>query len=166
MLDLYRPDGHVLVIGTGRKTRKYLDVLGWEENALLDASRRFPGRRIVYRPKPLGLKIRQTAKPDPVEWEYRSENTSINSALKGASLVICRHSNVAVDACMAGIPVECSGGAAHWLYSRVPIPTMQERLDFLYRLAWWQWRFFEMKSAWQFLVKKAAELRLNSQPVS
>jgi hypothetical protein len=85
----------------------------------------------------------------------------MNKALAGASLVICRHSNAAIEACIAGVPVECSGGAAHWLYSRTPRPTTEERLDFLYRLAWWQWRFIEMKSAWLFLMKKAAELNLH-----
>ena len=36
---------------------------------------------------------------------------TIADVLNGCSVVVCRHSNVAVDACIAGVPVECEGGA-------------------------------------------------------
>jgi hypothetical protein len=143
-----RDGGHVLVVGLGPKSRAYLGEFGWEERALAAAAARFPDRRIVYRPKPAGVGDR-----DSVEWPHRSEGTTVATALRGASLVICRHSNVAVDACIAGVPVECEGGAALWLYSRGAAPTRAERLDFLHRLCWWQWRFREMERAWKFLLR-------------
>lgn len=148
MREDWRHDGHVLVVGLGAKSRKYLGEYGWERGALESAARRFPGRRIVYRPKPSAR-----GEPDPVGWPDVSVGTTVQQALKGASLVVCRHSNVAVDACIAGVPVECEGGAARWLYARGAQPTEAERLDFLRRLCWWQWRFREMGEAWKFLLK-------------
>ena len=155
----YRPDGHVLVIGMGSKSHNYLGEHDWEARTLRTMERRFPGRRIVYRPKP--LPVRSKRAPDGVRWPDKSVGVSLDKALKGASLLVCRHSNSAVEACRVGVPVECEGGAAHWLYSQTPIPGYAERRDFLYRLLWWQWRFHEMREAWQFLIPKATQLGLH-----
>jgi len=150
----YDPDGHVIVVGMGRKSRAYLHLLDWERSKLQEASERFPGRRIIYRPK---LNKRQV-EDALVPWPDSSVGGSIQDLLKGASLVICRHSNVAVDACIAGVPVECEAGAAHWLYSRGTTPTVKERLDFLYRLCHWQYQRNneDMKRGWEFLIKVSA----------
>jgi hypothetical protein len=144
------PRGPVLVIGMGPKAHAYLSDGGWELSALRAAKARFPNRDVIYRPKPLRHNL------VPVEWPNVLEEMSITKALRGVSLVICKHSNVAVDACIAGVPVECESGAAHWLYSRHPVPTEPQRLDFLYRLAWWQWRLREkdMEKAWYFLMPR------------
>ena len=154
----YDPDGHVLVLGMGPKFHDYMGEHSWEIDALQKAAKRFPGRRIVYRPKPRS-KTKSGERLDTVDWEDRSEWVTLKKALSGASLMITRHSNAAVEACVLGIPVECDGGAAHWLYHRNPNPSESERLDFLYRLAWWQWQFREMGDAWKFLVKKYDELK-------
>jgi hypothetical protein len=102
---------------------------------------------VVYRTKPRlpGKNL------DRVKWPFISTGEFVVDALRGASLVICRHSNVAIDACIAGVPVECEDGAAYWLYRRGSVPTVAQRLDFLHRLCWWQWRFSEMDKAWLFL---------------
>jgi len=146
------PAGHVVVIGLGVKSRESLNIHNWELKHLRDTQLRFPDRRVLYRPKP-------QLKRDPhILWEPRDGFSPIEDVLRGASLVICRHSNVAVDACIAGIPVECEDGAAHWLYSRYPNPTKEQRLDFLCRLAHWQWTCLEMQQAWRFLQKVSASL--------
>jgi hypothetical protein len=75
----------------------------------------------------------------------------IKDVLRGCSLVVCRHSNVAIDACVAGVPVDCEGGAALALYAEHPQPTREHRVQFLQRLSWWQWRPSEARDAWQFV---------------
>ena len=75
--------------------------------------------------------------------------TPIEQVLAGARLVVCRHSNVAVDAVIAGVPFECEDGAAYWLQGK-PY-TVENRLDLLHRLCWWQWTCYEAPAAWRFI---------------
>jgi hypothetical protein len=83
----------------------------------------------------------------------RHANTvPIEEALVGARLLVCRHSNCAIDATIAGVPFECEDGAAWWLAGK-PF-TAAARLDFLHRLCWWQWRHEESAQAWTFLREK------------
>jgi hypothetical protein len=144
--DDYREDGPIIVVGLGRKSREGLGLLNWEAQALQSARDRFPGRKIIYRPKPTMRRYF-----DGVVWDKVDAVTPIDVLLHGASLVICRHSNVALDACVAGIPVECEDGIAAWLYSKTTHPNRAQRLSLLNRAAWWQWRRAEMKLAWRFL---------------
>jgi hypothetical protein len=146
------PAGPVLVIGMGNKSRMHLGDHSWEQNALQLAKAQFPDRRVFYRTKPKG-KVKDT-----VKWPYQSFETTIEEALLGKSLVICKHSNVAIDACLAGVPVQCEDGAAYRLYRNGSTPTVEQRLDFLYRLCWWQWRFLEMDKAWKFLFSTVAQV--------
>jgi len=139
-----RANGPVIVIGMGPKSRTHLGLDDWEITTLSKAKVRFPERRVLYRPKP--RRVMDTH----INWPL-SEGGEIADALRGASLVICRHSNVAVDACIAGVPVECEDGAAFWMYRHGADPGEATRLDFLRRLAYWQWRTDEQKEAWTFL---------------
>lgn len=137
-----RKDGHILLIGLGSKSRSYLNEPDWEANQLESLKQRFPGRRIIYRPKPGHV--------SPfLDVETASTKATIEELLKGAALVICRHSNVACDATLAGVPFEAEDGAAMWLAQRAF--TIENRLDFLRRLAFWQWRAVEAEAAWSFL---------------
>lgn len=139
------PAGPVLLIGLGAKSVQAwgLQPLEWEHAKLADLRIRYPGREIVWRPK--GGK-------DIALEGLRMENTApIADLLRGASLVVCRHSNVAVDACLAGVPVECEDGAAAALYTGNPSPTREERAEFLRRLAWWEWSREEPKAAWKWM---------------
>lgn len=135
--------GPIILCGLGKKQR-YLTQLGiqqWECRRLEELQRRFPGRRILYRPKrqesPLGACAFAMGEIDDV--------------LRNASLLVCAHSNTAVDACIAGVPVECDDGAAYALYEDRPAPTRDERLEFMRALAWWQWSPPEAPEAWAFI---------------
>lgn len=134
------PKGHIVLVGLGRKSRSYLRLQDWETLRLGQLRKRFPGRDIVYRPKPGSPPMKLICRMD--------EHSTIEQLLKGAVLVSCRHSNVAIDAAVAGVPFEADDGAAMWLQAK-PY-TRENRLDFLQRLAWWQWRATEAAQAWQF----------------
>jgi hypothetical protein len=144
------PDGPIVLVGGGRKSLQVLreKPLQWEASVL--PRLRTLGREIVYRPKrptdrgPAGLRV--------------MKHEAIDDALKGASLVVCRHSNVAVDACIAGIPVACDGGAASALYGKDPCKptavTPSQRRKFLESLAWWNWRPSEAAQTWTYLLNR------------
>lgn len=137
----YVAEGPIILVGLGRKSRSYLGLADWERQRLAELRLRFPRREIVYRPKKgspaLVLNVRTDA------------DSPIEELLVGASLVSCRHSNVACDAAVAGVSFECEDGAAMYL-QRKPF-TRENRLDFLWRLAWWQWRASEAAQAWRFI---------------
>lgn len=146
LAERFNPNGPILLVGMGRKTHRIPGMTGWEEAKLASLRHRFPDRKILYRPKPasglnrvvldLGLDI----VPDSIP---------IQQALQGLSLVACRHSNVAVDAVVAGVPYEADDGAACWLTGR-PF-TVANRLDFLHRLAYWQWHAGELSECLTFI---------------
>jgi hypothetical protein len=141
------PAGPVILVALTQKTRQYLGprYANWDDQKLAELKRRYPDRKIIYRPKP---KKRLGARQKP---GFACDDASpIESLLRGASLVVCRHSNVAVDAVIAGVPVECEEGAAMWLKGKPYTP--ENRLDFLRRLAWWQWRSDEAREAWAFIT--------------
>lgn len=144
----FNANGPIIVVGMGPKSHVHLGIKNWEITTLEQTAARFPDKKIIYRPKP--------HRGDTVPWKYRDEHTPIARLLRGASLVICRHSNVAIDACIAGIPVECEDGAAYWLYRHGVNPTYEQRRDFLCRMMYWQWKLAEMPNAWKFLLKAYA----------
>lgn len=137
----YNRNGHIVLVGIGGKSRLQHSCSGWEAKKLNELRSRFPGKRILFRPKPNSPPPRVQCESDCV--------SPIEKVISGASLVVCRHSNVAVDAIIAGVPFEAEDGAATWLTQ------MDEtsRLDFLSRLAWWQWRPDEAQRAWKFLLE-------------
>lgn len=141
------PDGPIILVGLGTKSRLYLKDAHWEARTLADLQRRYPGRAVIHRPKP-GHDFTK------LHCE-RDTETPIDVLLRGASLVVCRHSNVAVDAAIAGVPFECVDGAAFWLMGRSF--SVENRLDFLRRLAWWQWRVKEAAAAWAFIARTLAK---------
>lgn len=139
------PDGPVLLVGLGEKSLAAykLQPLQWERAAVERIQRRLPGREIVWRPK--GPQVRSLAGVRP-----EAEGT-IEDALRGKSLVVCRHSNVGVDAAVAGVPVWCDDGAAAALYGDGPAPTSAQRLQFLNRLSWWNWSPGEAAQCWEWI---------------
>lgn len=141
------PNGPVLLVGLGRKSARMLGVapMWWETKRLRDIRARMPGREVIWRPK----------RPDrtPLDGARMCVDAPIEEALRGMSLVVCRHSNVAVDACVAGVPVECDDGAALALYRGNQSPTREQRAEFLRRLTWWEWRPDEAAQAWDWIER-------------
>lgn len=142
----FDPAGPIVLAGLGKKSRSYLNAWDWEARKLAELRQRFPGRRVIYRPKP--------KHPSPGLNTETDATTPIAKLLRGASLVVCRHSNVAIDAALAGVPFEAEDGAATWLQGK-PY-TRENRLSLLHRLAWWQWRPSEARQAWSFIRSMVA----------
>lgn len=150
--DVWKPEGHVLIVGMGPKANRAhgLPVLQWETQAAKIAQAAYPNRRVIFKPK---------KSTDPMVPGITCDRNPIEQALHGASLVLCRHSNVAVDACIAGVPVVCQDGAAMALYGggtllAPTVPTTAQRLAFLRSLAWWQWTPAEAPKAWAYLLDR------------
>lgn len=154
LTNAWNPTGPVVVAGIGEKaTAQYgPQVSAWETQIIAMAKAR--GRAVLYRPKkhgpiPRGLR---PAAAGPIE-----------KVLRGASLVITWHSNVAVDAIRMGIPVICRDGAAAavsastWPDEGMPRPLAVEvQRRFLQNLAWFQWGLHETADAWLFLTERLA----------
>jgi hypothetical protein len=137
------PTGPIIVAGIGRKAQVQYGaaaVDNWERLMIMDCRRRWPGRRVIRRPKPT------TGGAAPID-----------AVLDRASLVVTWHSNVAVDAIRHGIPVICRDGAAaavcpSALGSEDPQPLTDALRDrFLTNLAWFQWAPEEAVGFWVFL---------------
>lgn len=143
----YDPKGPVIVVGMSRKADRIhgLGMMAWERRAAREAAKRYPTNRVLFRPK------RET---DPPLHGFHSAKGPIEDVLRGASLVICRHSNVAVDACIAGVPVQCEDGAAYALYKHGKQPSPEARLEFLRSLAHWQYRPDEAALAWSYIRQR------------
>ncbi len=141
----YRSDGHIILAGVGPKQRMYMRMSAgldcWEQRKLRELKERFPGRRIVYRPKPNRISPQLRCETDA--------KSDIADLLRGASLIVCMHSNVAVDAVLAGIPFESEDGVSTWLRGK-PY-THEVRLDFCKRLSRWQYKAPETDQAWTFM---------------
>ncbi len=139
----YDPSGPVVLVGLGKKQRALMGFQGqqWERQKFQELRR--SGKRVVYRPK----------RPENLPG-CETRMGEIDDAIRGASLVVCHHSNVAVDACIAGIPVECEAGAAFSLYRENANPSEEQRLEFLRSLAWWQWNPIEAVKAWEYIKER------------
>jgi hypothetical protein len=140
--------GPILLIGIGAKSAVAYGDPHWAIRKLSDLRHRYPGRAIAWRPKGRSA--------TPFASLPLRHGMPIEDALRGCSLVACRHSNVAVDACVAGIPVECDAGAAHALYGRNASPSREDRIDFLRRLSWWEWGICDAPQAWQWIRRVTA----------
>lgn len=139
------PDGPILLIGLGSKSNVAYgyDPLEWESKTLQRIRNEYPGRSVHWRPK--------GARAIKLPGTILRHGMPIEKALRGCSLVVCRHSNVAVDACIAGIPVDCDAGAAYSLYRDDTTPTAAARKQFLQRLSWFNWGFKEAPQCWKWL---------------
>lgn len=137
------PKGPIMLVGNAPKSNR-IGAEGWTAAMSRRIRKALPGRFIAYRPKP--------KRPFEQGVSYDRVSTgAIDDELRGVSLVVCRHSNVAVDACRAGVPVVCEDGAAAAIYPKnlecsEDQPTHDDRQRFLARLAWWQWSADECAS--------------------
>lgn len=142
------PKGPIILVGLGRKSRLQFGFQGlaWEIRKLQEIRKAYPGKTVLYRPK----------KTERLQG-LQSIAGPIEQAIKGASLVVCKHSNVAIDACIAGIPTVCEDGAAAAIYNNnlasPAMPDMGTRRTFLEQLAWFNWSPNEAANAWIFLKR-------------
>lgn len=148
----FNPDGHIVLCGMGRKSRVQFGIDGtaWERSALAKIRAAYHGVQIVYRPKAGATEcLDRTVKVDAI--------SPIEKVIAGARLVVARHSNVAIDACIAGVPVVCEDGAASKLYGadlcNPKNPSPEERLRFLRALAHWQYRPEESLTCWRHILQ-------------
>lgn len=136
---------HILVAGMGNKAAYYEGFAPEEwERSVIEQLQRLTRRRIVYRPKPSWKEAR------PIEGvDYSEPAVPIENALKGAWAVVTHHSNVAVDAILAGIPAFCWKGAAREMSSQdlndIERPFRpDDRLAWASDLAYTQWSVLEI----------------------
>lgn len=146
----WNPDGPVVIAGLGPKALvQYGEaaICGWEADMMRACAARW-SKSIIYRPKK-----DENAAP---AWATRvSRGGPIENVLRGASLVITWHSNVAVDAIRMGIPVVCRDGAAAAVcpstVEAAPRPlAVDVRGRFLANLAWFQYAPSEAALLWRF----------------
>jgi hypothetical protein len=139
--NVWNERGPIIIAGVGCKARKQYGaqtVEAWENKMAAECRRLFPKRLVVRRPK------------KPI-------TSPIEQALRGASLLITWHSNVAVDAIRMGVPVVCKDGAAAAICPSTVSPDQRPmsdewRMRFLSNLAWFQWDLpHEGEACWAFL---------------
>lgn len=108
--------------------------------------REFTDRPIVYRPKPNWL----MAKMIPGARLQRGSDIPLAEALRNCHAVVTHHSNVGVDALLAGIPCITLDGVASVMGSRkfadIEDPPMPDGRDqWAADIAWTQWTVEEMR---------------------
>jgi hypothetical protein len=150
----WNPRGPVVVAGIGDKARVQYGagtVDAWERSMIVACRERWPDRQVVYRKK-------KVSSPEPSDVCLSSPAIPIEQALRGASLVVTWHSNVAVDAIRLGIPAVCRDGAAAAVCPSAldpvadPAPLPDAVRDrFLANLSWFQWAPSEAQACWAFL---------------
>lgn len=135
----WNPKGPAIIAGIGRKARaQYGSDTAYDWEMSMVAACRAQGRKVYYRKK-------QADAPTPHDVPLMGSGGPIEDALKGASVVLTWHSNVAVDAIRMGIPVVCRDGAAAAVCpSELPVEPqplpVEVRDKFLGNLAWFQWQ--------------------------
>lgn len=139
----------ILVVGASEKSMAQhgFGYMEWERKAV---RRLGDVGKVVYRPKPHD----PNRHPIPgVGYDSRP----VAEALASAKLVVTHHSNMAVDALVAGVPVYCETGVGAAF--SVPFGSFERRPgreQFLYDVAWLQWTLAEMAdgTCWSFLKSR------------
>lgn len=129
----YDPNGPIILVGLGCKSRKYLHAWDWEARKYRELRREFPDRQIIFRPKGSDL-MTLPCKMDRV--------TPFVDLIAGASLVVARHSNCCIDAIVHGIPFRSEAGAA--------MSFEGDRQKFMNKLARWEYTPEQATEAWKF----------------
>jgi len=149
------PKGHILVAGMGAKGAEAedFDPEEWERGIIKSLQKYAKAHQIVYRPKPSDKR----ARPIPGVG-YSPPSVSVERALKDCYAVVTHHSNVAVDAILAGIPAFCWKGVAAPMssqdISQIEDPRRPEgREQWANDISYTQWNVYEMRSglAWEAL---------------
>lgn len=143
----------IVIAGSSRKAAaehgfKYME---WETQA----ARSFHGcgYPVVYRPKP---KDKDAVPIIGLGFDTRP----LDESFRSARALVTHHSNSAIDALMAGVPVHCAAGAAAAfsvpLAEIVQATRLPGRAEFLADVAWLEWSVAEMESgaAWMHLKER------------
>jgi hypothetical protein len=137
---------HILLAGMGDKAAEAEGraVESWERQAI-EALRHVTDRPIIYRPKPSWLR----AKPLPGT-SFSPKQQSLDDVLKDCHAVVTHHSNVAVEAIVAGVPAFCWKGVAVPMSSQIikdiEAPRFPDRrAQWCADIAYTQWNIDEMR---------------------
>lgn len=159
----WRNGMHVLLAGMGDKGAQ-AEGFGpnqWEIAAVAEI-RKYTTAPIIYRPKPSW----KAAKPILGTAFSAPHARELADDLRDCMAVVTHHSNVAIDAVMAGVPAFCWGGVATELCSqdlsdlaalrRFSWPSAAERMQWAADLAYTQWNIAEMArgDAWNYLRRE------------
>lgn len=141
---------NVLLIGNAPKSCA-IGARGWTETMATKVRQLLPDMDIIWRPKP------KRPRELRIDHDQLSQGP-LDTDLRRSALVLCKHSNVAIDACIQGVPVVCDGGAAAAIYPsrlifRHEQPDYNARVEFLNRLAWWQWGIDEVRQFWEWFFR-------------
>lgn len=136
---------HILIAGMSDKAAFYagFKVEEWERETIAKLQA-VTTRPIVYRPKPSWKAAR------PIDGvQYSEPAVPLELAMKHAWAVVTHHSNVAVDAILAGVPAFCWHGVAREMSSQdigqIEHPFRPEgRLEWASDIAYTQWSVVEI----------------------
>lgn len=151
---------HILVAGMSAKAAaaEGLAAEAWEKEAIMRL-RPLTDRPIIYRPKPNWAGAR------PLAGAMMDSRTPLAQALADCYAVVTHHSNVAIDALMAGVPCICPHGvasalSAHRIDQINDLPMSGNRKQFAADLAYTQYSIDEMRSgiAWDYISQTLLEL--------
>jgi hypothetical protein len=154
--DDYDPEGHVLLCGLGKKSRRFkgFGTLEWERKQVDRIRAVYPEKKIIFRPKPNHFEI--------IRGTVDGTQGDIEKHLRGCSLLVCSHSNTAIDAIPAGIPVVCDGGISSALWgndiAEAGVPSEAERKAFLAKVAWFNWYIEEAKDLVGFIERSVDKI--------
>lgn len=159
-----RKKGYILLAGMSAKAAKAEGFAPeeWERDAVKQI-REHTDREIVYRPKPNWRAARQL---QGTRME-RGVDGDVGRWLEKCHAVVTHHSNVSVDAILAGVPVFCwdgvataPGKASSDLSQIETPPEAVDREQWAADIAWTQWSVPEMRSgaAWRYLKDEVLSL--------
>jgi hypothetical protein len=157
-LEVRARDAPILLCGMGDKAARAEGYApeAWERWAINEI-RRHTNRPILYRPKPSWKQAR------PLEGcAYSPKTREIEVELRHCWAVVTHHSNAAVEAALAGVPVFCWYGVGADMglrdLSRIESPhrpTYDERAQWAADIAYTQWSVAEMKAGAPWLHLRA-----------
>ncbi len=103
------PDSHILVAGMSAKgaLAEGYAPYAWETEIVREI-RKYTNRKIVFRPKPS-----DDGKPLIPDSILSVPKTEIGFDLRNCWALVTHHSNAAIDAILAGVPVFCWGGVGY-----------------------------------------------------
>ncbi len=150
------PGRNVVVVGMSGKgaVAEGFAPQQWERQAI-NRLREITRRPIVYRPKPTWIGA------TPIPGSIWAKEGEIEDVLRDAYCVVTHHSNVAVEAILAGVPCICPFGvasvmSAHNLEDIDNLPRPDGREQWAADIAHTQWSLAEMMNgdAWRYLVRE------------